>query len=78
MLNKTKIALSTLLIAGFASAALAEGAPVNTFGNYPLLQQTYQQSAGEQAFASAAVRHPVKPFTAAERALFEHNSAVDR
>ncbi len=72
MLTKTKIALSTLLVVGFASAALAAETPENKIGDrYPFLDQTYQQLAGTSAFASAAVRHSVKGFTAAERALFE-------
>ncbi len=69
MLTKTKIALSTLLVIGFASAALADGTPENKIGDrYPFLEQTVQQPAGAAAYA--AVRHPVKGFTAAEKALF--------
>lgn len=75
MLTKTKIALSALLVVGFASAAFANEVPENKIGDrYPLLEQAAQQPAGASAFASAAVRHSVKPFTAAERALFERAS----
>ncbi len=74
MLTKTKIALSALLVAGFASAALAY--PVKISDRYPLLEQTYQPSAGAAAFASAAVRGSVKPFTVAERALFDRASGT--
>ncbi len=74
MLTKTKIALSTLLVTDFSSAALAEESKIGD--RYPLLEQTVQQLAGASAFASAAVRHPVKPFTAAERALFERASGL--
>jgi len=66
MLTKTKIALSTLLVVGFASAALAAETPENKIGDrYPFLEQTYQQSAGTSAFASAAVRHSVNGFASA-------------
>ena len=72
MLTKTTIALSTLLVVGFASAALAGEVAENKIGDrYPLLEQTYQlQPAGASAFASAVVVRPVKAFTAAEQALF--------
>ena len=77
MLAKTKITLSTLLVVGFASAALANEPVENKIGDrYPLLEQTYQQSAGASAFASAAVRNPVKGFTATERAQFKRASAL--
>ena len=67
MLSKTKIVLSTLLVVGFASTALANEVPESKLGDrYPLIEQTYQQSAGASAFASAAaVRHPVKRSAAA-------------
>ena len=74
MLTKTKIARSTFLVAGFASAALAGETPENKIGDrYPLLEQplTVRQPAGASAFASAAVPHPAKPFTAADKTLFE-------
>lgn len=75
MLTKTKIALSALLVVGFASAALAHEEPTNRIGDrYPLLERTYQQPSGASAFASAAVRRPVTGFTAAERALFARHS----
>ena len=78
MLTKTKIALSTLLVVGFASAALAAETPENKIGDrYPQLEQTYQQqSTGASAFASAAVLRPVKGFTAAERALFASTPGI--
>jgi len=77
MLTKTKIALSALLVVGFASAALANEPVENRIGDrYPLLEQTYQQSVGADAFASAAVRRPVKSFSAAERALFDRASGA--
>jgi len=74
MLTKTKIALSAFLVAGFASTALAY--PVKISDRYPLLEQTYQQSAGAAAFASAADWRSVKSFTAAERLLFERASGA--
>lgn len=76
MLTKSKIALSALLVVGFASAALAGETPENRIGDrYPLLEQTYQQQpTGASAFASAVVRYPVNGFTAAERALFQRAS----
>jgi hypothetical protein len=71
MLIKTKIALSALLVVGFASAALAGEDPTNKIGDrYPFLEQTVQQSAGASAFASAGSRISVRHFTADERALF--------
>ena len=72
MLTKTKIALSTLLVVGFASAALAQEVPENKIGDrYPFLAQTAQQETAQSAFAYAAVRHSVKPFTVKEKALFD-------
>ncbi len=77
MLTKTKIALSTLLIVGFASAALAGEVAENKIGDrYPFLEQTYQQPAGALAFASAAVQRSVKPYTAQEKALFDRETAT--
>ncbi len=76
MLTKTKIALSTLLIIGSASAALAGDSAPPVVDRYPFLEQTVQQPAGASAFASAAVKRPVMPFTAAERALFERTSRL--
>ena len=76
MLTKTKIALSTLLVIGFASAALANGTPENKIGDrYPLLEQTAQQPAGASAFAYATVKRPAKGFTAEERVLFDRATA---
>ena len=75
MLTKTKIALSTLLVAGFASVAIANEVPENKIGDrYPWLEQAAQQPAGAAAFAYAAPRHSVKPFTVEERALFDRAS----
>ncbi len=72
MLTKTKIALSTLLVVGFAAAALAGEVPENKIGDrYPALEQAAQQSNGASAFASAVVVRPVKAFTAAEQTLFD-------
>lgn len=72
MLTKTKIALSTLLVVGFASASLANETPENKIGDrYPQLERNVQQSTGASAFASAAIKHSVRGFTAAEQALFE-------
>lgn len=81
MLTKTKIALSTLLIIGSASAALAFEPVENKLGHrYPSLERAEkaalaaEQSAAASAFASAAVKRPV--LTAAERALFERTSRL--
>lgn len=82
MFTKTTIVLSAVLAFGVASAALAAEAPESKIGDrYPFLEQTYlpldqavQQRAGASAYA--AVRRPVKPFTAAERALFDRNKGV--
>jgi 5'-deoxynucleotidase YfbR-like HD superfamily hydrolase len=72
MLTKTKIALSTLLVVGSASAALAHDVPENLIGDrYPFLEQTAPQTAAQAAFAYAAAQHSVKPFTAKEKALFD-------
>jgi hypothetical protein len=69
MMTKTKLALSALLVVSFASAALAD-VPENKIGDrYPFLEQTIQQPVGANAYAS--VRHPVKRYTAAEKALFD-------
>ncbi len=83
MLTKTKIALSTLLIIGSASAALAFEPVENKIGHrYPALERAEQaalaaeQSAGASAFASAAVKRPVMRFTSAEHALFERTSRL--
>lgn len=71
MLTKTKIALSALLIAGFASAALANVAPENKIGDrYPLLQQAVQQQPAAAAFAFAGAGHSAKPYTTEEQSLF--------
>jgi hypothetical protein len=75
MLTKTKIALSALLVVGFASAALA-----NETGGYAVgdtwIEQNIQQPAGASAFASATVQRPVKPFTAEEKARFDREAAT--
>ncbi len=84
MLTKTKIALSALLVVGFASAALAgngtNGLVASATRGYAVgdtwIEPAVQQPAGASAFASAAAPHKVKPYTAAERALFERDSAA--
>ncbi len=77
MLIKTKIALSALAVVGFASAALAGEVPEGRIGDrYPQLEQTVRQPAGASAFASAAVRHSVNGFTAAEQALFARAQGI--
>jgi hypothetical protein len=75
MLTKTKIALSALLVVGFASAALANGTSGYAVGD-TWIEPAAQQTAAESAFASATVQHPVKPLTAAERTQFERASAA--
>lgn len=75
MLTKTKIALSALLVVGFASAALANGTNGYSVGD-TWIEPAVQQPAGASAFASATVQYPVKPFTAAEQAQFERASAA--
>ncbi len=77
MLTKSKIALSTLLVVGFASAALAAEVPENKIGDrYPFLEQTVQQPAGASAYASADVQRPIKPYTAEEKARFDRETAT--
>jgi hypothetical protein len=74
MLTKTTIALSTLLVIGFASAALASDAS-DVPGNYSsFVGQTVQQPAGAAAYAEA--RQPVKPFTATEKRVFNQASVA--
>lgn len=68
MLTKTKIVLSALLVAGFASAAMAsDSSEVTNNQAYPFVAQT----AGASAYAFAGTNGIVKPFTAAERAQFD-------
>lgn len=74
MLTKTKIALSALLVAGFASAAFASGTNGYAVGD-TWIEPAVQQSAGAAAFASAVTGHPMKAFTAQEKALFDRTSA---
>jgi hypothetical protein len=75
MLTKTKIALSALLVVGFASAAMANERVENRIGDkYPFLEQTYQQQNGASAYASA--QRSVKPYTAQEKALFDRESTT--
>jgi hypothetical protein len=77
MLNKTKIALSALLVVGFASAALA-GEPIeNRLGDrYPLLEQIYQSQAGSAAYASTTHEHSPKPYSAEEKVRFDRETAT--
>jgi hypothetical protein len=71
MLIKTKIALSALLVVGFASAALANLAPENKIGDrYPLLEQAVQTQPAAAAFAYAAAGHSAKLYTTEEQSLF--------
>lgn len=65
MLTKSKIALSALLVVGFASTALATERPDAWLG------QTEQSSPAMNAYAYAPIRHLIKPFTTAERAIFK-------
>jgi hypothetical protein len=77
MLTKTKIALSALLVVGFASAALANEPVENRIGDkYPLLEQAYQQQDGTSAYAMATAQHSVKPYTVQEKALLDRETAT--
>lgn len=72
MLTKTVIALSTVLTIGAASAAWAQAqGPNGYYVDGTLIGQTV--NGGTEAFASAnaPVWHAAKPFTGAERALFD-------
>jgi len=76
MLNKTKIVLSALLVAGFASGALANSSAVSDNWIGAAAQPTTVSApAFASAFASAQVAHPVKSVTAQEKALFDRTSA---
>jgi hypothetical protein len=75
MLTKTKIALSALLVVGFASAAMANERVENRIGDkYPFLEQIHQSQNSTSAFASA--QRSVKSYTAQEKALFDRESAT--
>lgn len=76
MLIKTKITFASLLIIGFASAAMAENS--NIGDRYPLLEQSAQQS-GTFAYAFATEQRQVKRYTAGDRAMVDRVSpSVDR
>ena len=70
MLTKSKIVLSALLVAGFASAAMANGPGGYAVGDN-WVEPTVQQSPATSAFASANIGHSVKPFTPTERVAFD-------
>jgi len=70
MLTKTKIVLSSLLVIGFASAAMAQEAAKDV-DKYPFLERTVQRTSAAAAYAYVPARKSVAPFTAEERALFE-------
>lgn len=70
MLTKTKIALSALLVVGFASAAMASDASESASQTYSFTAQTARHSAGASSYAYAPANATVKAFGAAERAQF--------
>jgi hypothetical protein len=75
MLTKTKIALSALLVVGFASAAMANERVENRISDkYPFLEQIHQSQNGTSAFAMA--QRSAKPYTAQEKALFDREAAT--
>ncbi len=77
MLNKTKIALSALLVVGFASAAMAsDSSETQGRQTYSFAAPTVQESAGALAYASAPTQATVKAFNAAKRAQFARASEV--
>lgn len=75
MLNKTKIVLSALLVAGFTSGAFASSAVSDNWVGAADQPTTISAPAFASAFASAVVSHPAKSFTAQEKALFDRTSA---
>jgi hypothetical protein len=76
MLTKTKIVLSVLLVAGFASAAVAsDSSEVQSRQAYPFLERA-MRPVNTSAYAYAPAKRTVKPFTAAERAQFDRASAA--
>lgn len=79
MLTNTKIALSALLVVGFASAAMAtESVEFRIGDQYPFLEKTVQpQLQGSDAFAQAPAVRSVKPYTATEQAQFDRASGAD-
>lgn len=71
MLTTTKIALSALLVVGFASAAMASDASEAAGRQtYSFAAPTEQHSAGALTYAYAPAKATVKAFSAAERAQF--------
>lgn len=74
MLTKTKIVLSALLVAGFASAAMASDASESQGRQtYTFVAQT-APSAAASAYAYAPANGAVKSFTAAEQVQFDRAS----
>lgn len=74
MLTKTTIALAAFLAIGFGATALAAG-PDGYYAEGTWIRPAASQATDAYAFAGTTVRQPVKPFTAAERALFERVSS---
>ncbi|MDI1343473.1 MAG: hypothetical protein PSV22_05140 [Pseudolabrys sp.] len=70
MLTKTKIALSALLVVGFASAAMASDASEAAGQTYSFAASTARHSAGALTYAYAPAKATVKAFSATERAQF--------
>ncbi len=71
MLTKTKIALSALLVVGFASAAMASDASEAAGRQtYSFAAPTVKHSAGALTYAYAPANATVKAFSATERAQF--------
>lgn len=73
MLTKTTIALATFLVIGFGATALAAG-PDGYYADGTWIRPAASQATDAYAFAGTIVPQTVKPFTAAERALFERVS----
>lgn len=74
MLTKTAIALSTVLAIGLTSAALAQTqGPGEYYADGTLIGKTVNGGAEAFASANAPGRHSIKPFSDAERSLFDRS-----